>query len=237
MRTAPNPTSEQRAQRIAQQVLDLIDSEKLRPGDRLLPERQLAEMLEVSRPSLREALHILQAQGRISIRHGQGTFVQEPALAQELRAKMMATEHGTKELFEAREVLEVPAAEWAAQRRTREDLRVMRATLNRMDVIAARDDVDFDLLQSLDAKFHLSVVEAANNRFVNQTLGVLQDILNTSMTTTLRLPGRLEISRTEHAAILDAIERGDGPAAAAAARTHIRGACDAALAGLVSIER
>jgi GntR family transcriptional regulator, transcriptional repressor for pyruvate dehydrogenase complex len=221
--------AEQRAQRLAQQVLDVIESEKLRPGDRLLPERQLAEMFDVSRPSLREALHILQAQGRIAIRHGQGTFVEEPQVAQELRAKVMATEHDLRELFDAREALEVPSAYWAAQRRSREDLRIMRATLNRIDLIASREEVDFEQLQQLDAQFHLSIVEAASNRFINQTLGVLQDILHMSMETTLRLPGRMQASRADHAAILDAIERGDADAAGAAARAHIHAACSAAL--------
>ena len=209
--------------------MDFIESERMRPGDRLLPERQLAAMFEVSRPSLREALHILQAQGRIEIRHGQGTFVQEPQVAQEIRAKVMSTEHDLRELFDAREVLEVPAAQWAAERRTREDIRLMRATLNRMDLIGSRADVDFALLQQLDAKFHLSLVAAAKNRFINETLGVLQDILTMSMETTLRLPGRMEISRGEHALILDAIERGDAKAAGLAASAHIRGACTAAL--------
>lgn len=216
--------------------MDFIESERMRPGDRLLPERQLAAMFEVSRPSLREALHILQAQGRIEIRHGQGTFVQEPQVAQEIRAKVMSTEHDLRELFDAREVLEVPAAQWAAERRTREDIRLMRATLNRMDLIGSRADVDFALLQQLDAKFHLSIVEAAKNRFINETLGVLQDILTMSMETTLRLPGRMEISRGEHAAILDAIERGDAKAAGEAASGHIRGACTAALQRLSQIE-
>jgi len=64
----------QRAARIATQLIELIDLQKLNPGDRLPPERQLADLLEVSRPSLREALHILQAQGLVQIKHGQGTF-------------------------------------------------------------------------------------------------------------------------------------------------------------------
>jgi GntR family transcriptional repressor for pyruvate dehydrogenase complex len=230
--------SPHRASRIAQQILDYIESERLRPGDRLLPERELATIFEVSRPSLREALHILQAQGRIEIRHGRGTFVQEPQVAQELRAKVLSSEqHDLSELFEAREVLEIPAAQWAATRRTREDIRVMRATLNRMDLIGGRASVDFALLQQLDAKFHLLIVEAARNRFINQTLGVLQEILTMSMETTLRLPGRMEISRGEHAQILDAIESGDSAAAGEAARTHIRGACAAALSHISQITR
>ena len=116
MMSAVTPLAPQRAARIATQLVELIDLQKLSPGDRLPPERQLADLLEVSRPSLREALHILQAQGLVQIKHGQGTFVQEPIVAQELRASMMATTHGLNELFDARQVLEVPASKWAAEK-------------------------------------------------------------------------------------------------------------------------
>ena len=68
------PISPQRAARIATQLVELIELQKLNPGDRLPPERALADLLEVSRPSLREALHILQAQGLVQIRHGHGNY-------------------------------------------------------------------------------------------------------------------------------------------------------------------
>ena len=83
--SAVTPLAPQRAARIATQLMELIELQKLSPGDKLPPERQLADLLEVSRPSLREALHILQAQGLVQIKHGQGTYVQEPVVAQEFR--------------------------------------------------------------------------------------------------------------------------------------------------------
>jgi GntR family transcriptional repressor for pyruvate dehydrogenase complex len=88
--SAVTPIAPQRAARIATQLVELIEIQKLKPNDKLPSERALAELLAVSRPSLREALHILQAQGFVQIKHGQGTFVQEPIVAQELRASMMA---------------------------------------------------------------------------------------------------------------------------------------------------
>ena len=200
------------------------------PGDKLPPERQLAELLEVSRPSLREALHILQAQGVVQIKHGQGTFVQEPVVAQELRASVMTKTHGLNELFDAREVLEVPAAKWAAEKATKEDIRLLRATLNQIDTITSIKPIDFDQLQALDAKFHLSIVAIAGNRFINQTLNVLQDVMNMSMETTLRLPGRSEISRNQHIEILAAIESGNGELASRLTLQHISGARATALA-------
>ena len=222
--------SDQRASRIASQLIELIELQKLLPGDKLPPERQLAELLAVSRPSLREALHILQAQGIVQIKHGQGTFIQEPRVAQELRASLLSTTHGLNELFDAREVLEVPASKWAAEKATKEDIRLLRATLNQIDTVTATEPIDYDQLQSLDAKFHLTIVGIAGNRFINQTLNVLQDVMKMSMETTLRLPGRSEISRNEHNDILAAIENGDGELASKLTLQHITGARTTALA-------
>lgn len=219
-----------RASRIATQLVELIALQKLAPGDKLPPERQLSELLEVSRPSLREALHILQAQGLVQIKHGQGTFVQEPIVAQELRASVMTKTHGLNELFDAREVLEVPASKWAAEKASKEDVRLLRATLNQIDTVTSIDPIDYDQLQSLDAKFHLTIVGIAGNRFINQTLNVLQDVMKMSMETTLRLPGRSDISRREHNQILAAIESGDGDLASKLTFQHITGARATALA-------
>ena len=150
-------------------------------------------------------------------------------MAQELRAKVMTKTHDLNELYDAREVLEVPASRWAAEKATKEDIRILRTILNQMANITAITPVDYDELQILDAKFHLTIVNVAANRFINQTLGVLQDVMQMSMETTLRLPGRSEISKTEHNAILTAIEVGDGALAAKLTLQHISGARKTAL--------
>ena len=228
--SAVTPIAPQRAARIATQLVELIEIQKLRPNDRLPSERALAELLAVSRPSLREALHILQAQGYVQIKHGQGTFVQEPIVAQELRASLMATTHGLNELFDVREVLEVPAGKWAAAKASKEDIRLLRATLNQIETVTSITPIEYDQLQILDAKFHLTIVGIAGNRFINQTLHVLQDVMKMSMETTLRLPGRSEVSKSEHNLILDAIEAGDGELVSKLTLQHISGARAVALA-------
>lgn len=215
---------DQRSERIALQVLEYVELNKLIPGDRLPPERDLARNLQVSRPSMREALRILQAQGRVEIRHGQGTFVAQPQTTRQLQAALITLDVGVEELFEMRQVFEIPAAGWAANRRTKEQLRLMRSTLNQLNLLAQQVPTDYDVLQKLDAEFHLRIVEAAANRFLNQSVGVLQAMLNTSMETTLRLPGRIEESRHDHEKIFAAIESGDAEAAERAAALHIMGA-------------
>jgi GntR family transcriptional repressor for pyruvate dehydrogenase complex len=142
----------------------------------------------------------------------------------------MTKTHGLNELFDAREVLEVPAAKWAAEKATKEDIRLLRATLNQIDNVTAIHPIDYDQLQLLDAKFHLTIVGIAGNRFINQTLNVLQDVMRMSMQTTLRLPGRSDISRSEHSDILAAIENKNGELASKLTFQHITGARVTALA-------
>jgi GntR family transcriptional repressor for pyruvate dehydrogenase complex len=106
----------------------------------------------------------------------------------------------------------------------------LRATLNQIDTVTATEPIDYDQLQTLDAKFHLTIVGIAGNRFINQTLNVLQDVMKMSMETTLRLPGRSDISRSEHNEILAAIENGNGDLASKLTLQHITGARATALA-------
>lgn len=214
--------------RIAQQILNHITTEEIRPGDRLPSERDLAALLGVSRPSVREAVKALEAQGRLHVRHGQGVFVASPQSQEELRAALARQEVTLGELFAMREVLEVPAAGWAAAASRDGRIDAASAALDALNKASNLDPPDFTLLRDLDAAFHMRIVEAADNRFLRQTLGVLQEMLATSMETTLLLPGRLVKSRAEHERILDAVRRGDPVAARNNARRHIRSAQAAA---------
>lgn len=222
------------ADRIAQRIADHIAAQRLRPGDRLPPERELAGLLGVSRPSLREALRSLQAGGQVTVRHGTGVFVAEPAASAALRQGLGDQELSLRELYDMREVLELPAAQWSARHRDPDRLSAVRAAFDALDRASQADPVDFDRLQALDAAFHLRIVEAAGNRFLSQTLGVLHDILATGMNTTLTIPGRLERSRLEHERILQALLTGDAPAARRAAQAHVVSARRAALARLAA---
>jgi GntR family transcriptional regulator, transcriptional repressor for pyruvate dehydrogenase complex len=215
--------------RIEKQVLDLIAAEHLKPGERLPSERDLAALLKVSRPSVREAVKSLEAQGRLHVRHGQGVFVASPASAKNLRAALIQQEITLGELFAMREVLEIPAAGWAARTGDTTRLGAAAEALNALNTAARARKRDYDRLQQLDAAFHMRIVEAAGNRFLRQTLGVLQEMQAAGMQTTLVVAGRLEASRAEHGQILAALRSGDATAARAAARRHIRGARAAAL--------
>jgi len=90
-----------------------------------------------------------------------------------------------------------------------------------------KQPIDFDRVRLLDMHFHLTIVKSAQNRFLNQTLGTLQEIMYKSMDNTLKLPGRIESSGHEHGVILDAIEKQDPIAARLMIIQHIHNARDA----------
>lgn len=217
------------SQRIASQIEDLLAAETLQAGDRLPTERDMAQLLGASRPSVREAIRILQAQGKLVVKHGLGVFVAESPTEQALGAALRSAEHDVNELFAMREVLEVPAARWAAERITDDEAAALRDILAELDAAFEVSSDDFQRLARLDASFHLGIAQVAANRFLKQTTHVLQDILMSGMRTTLLIPGRREKSRTQHEQILAALRAHDPNAAGRAARAHIRSAHRAAL--------
>src|SRR5438094_7181209 len=116
------------AEQVVIQVRDMIRDGKLRPGDRLPPERELSKRLGISRASLRHGLRFLAAIGVLTSRHGSGTYIATgpPALDSE-PLSMLAALHGftTDKMFEARRLVEVAVAGLAAEHATGDQLRIM----------------------------------------------------------------------------------------------------------------
>ncbi len=208
--------------RVAEQVERYIATNGLAPGDRLPGERELCGLLGVSRTSVREALRSLQARGMVSVQHGKGVFVAKPEEDDSaLHRLALLREIGIDELFAMREVLEVPAAGWAATAATDEQMLLLDQTFRDLEhaVIGGRPARE---LQELDARLHLQIAEFASNRFLAMTQSALQEMLARSMETTLAVPGRPARSVREHAEIVQAIMARDPSRASAAARRHIR---------------
>lgn len=208
-------------------LLDHMEERGVKAGDRLESERELSRILGISRPSLREAIQILQVQGRLIVKHGVGIFVLGEKEGERLRDSLRAGEHTIEELFQMREILEAPAVGWAAERRTTEQLQEMRAAAEELNRAIADNQIDFEKVRRLDMKFHLTIVKSAHNHLLNQTLGTLQEIMFKSMDNTLKLPGRIDASEHEHGVILYAIEKRDPIAARLMCIQHIHNARDA----------
>jgi len=153
-------------------VRTLIDRGRLRPGDRLPAERDLAVQIGVSRPSVRAGLHALAAMGVVQSRHGSGTYIPDgpPSLGSE-PLSFLAALHGftREEMFEARRILEVEAAGLAAERATSEHLATLAEEV--AGLFANRDNPHLFLVH--DINFHRAVADSAKNPIVGALVGMV----------------------------------------------------------------
>jgi GntR family transcriptional regulator, transcriptional repressor for pyruvate dehydrogenase complex len=207
-------------ERIASRLLSLISERQLRPGDRLPAERELAAAMQVSRPSLREALRALAMMNIVEIRQGSGTYVSslKPELLVEHLDFVFALDDSTfTELLEARQMLEPGIAAAAAQLATEEDLARLRACIDR--VAAAVDDPEAFL--EADLELHAIITAAAHNQIMARFMASLTRLGMASRGRTVALPGVRAQSLHDHQALVDALLRRDSAAAAAIMRDHL----------------
>ncbi len=222
--------------RIVEYIQRLIETGKLRAGDRLPAERELATQLGVSRTVLREALHTLAAYGLVQLQHGRGVFVaagSAQAATQRLALAMVPDETASwlHDLFEIRRTLEGTAAEWAAERATPEQIEDLRANLFEGLALHRSQQVDASAAGTLDARFHAALAAATNNRVLMSLMAALVDELAIARERSLAIPGRAMRSLHQHEAVVMAIEEHDAPAARRAMLEHLNDVEQSILSG------
>ena len=167
--SAPTPAQ------VVTQIREQIEKGILRPGNRLLPERDFARQLGVSRASLRSGLRALTTIGLLRVRHGVGTFVAEgpPAIGSE-PLTLLGALHGFTigEIYEARRLLESLLAGLAAERAGSEHLAPMADELTNM--YAAFDDPRQYLVH--DIRFHRAIASAAGNPILATVLEMVSSM-------------------------------------------------------------
>src|SRR5437763_5938776 len=208
-------------QEIVRQVKAMIAEGRLKSGDQLPPERDLAEKFVVSRTSVREALRALESLGLIEIRPGEGTFVRDVSverLIEPLALVMLSQREAIGELFEARRLLEPSIAAFAARRATPHDIEEMARILEEQakEVAAGRTGL------AQDAEFHSAIASAAHNRAISRLVHGIMDLLTQSREESLSTPGRPTRSHESHRQILAAISARDEAAAREAMLEHLR---------------
>jgi GntR family transcriptional repressor for pyruvate dehydrogenase complex len=169
-------TTDSVSQQVADQLMSLI-ARDLRPGDRLPSENQLARQLEVSRPSVREALSALQALGIVESRKGQGTFVRSVGLESAIRrdlAGLLLLESDWREVQATRRILECEVAALACTREDR-SWQAMETILSRFERLLKTGDAENDLYD-LTWDFHTVLAEVAGNRVLYRLLHVLRSL-------------------------------------------------------------
>jgi GntR family transcriptional repressor for pyruvate dehydrogenase complex len=211
-----------RSTQVRKQLEDAIRRADYRPGDKLPSERELVEMLGVSRVSVREAICSLEAIGLVEVRHGTGTIVleqtgREPTAG--LSRWMRINRDEVLELLTVRAALDELAGEEAALRHDAEPLLAVRAAHTAFAQAAEEDRRDE--LPGLDERFHIAIAEASGSVLLRDLLVELHSPLERSRELFFAPDHRAKASTGEHAAILAALVAGDGPAARRAIGAHV----------------
>lgn len=193
--------------RLADELRSAIVSGELKP-DSLHSLNDLAEKLDVSRTSVREALIILAGQGMVQFERSRGVRI------------LQTSTHDIGEVFQLRLLLEVPAARRATTRMTPTLLRDLRTAIQGMRTAVAADDVE--TLWKHDRQFHWIILSATGNRRLADYVDSLRDLVLRRGTITAGRSRAPEEILAEHTAIMDQMERGNARAAAAAMHEHIR---------------
>ncbi|MGA2644803.1 MAG: FadR/GntR family transcriptional regulator [Candidatus Sulfotelmatobacter sp.] len=204
---------------VARQIERLI-LKKLKPGDKLPSERELAEMLQVSRSSIRDAIRGLELMGLVEPRQGAGTIVREVSADSLINPFANALKHKqvvVAELLDFRKMLEPPLSGRAATHASPEEILEMEEILQRQEDKLARGETTI----AEDAEFHYSVAMASGNNVVLKVLDILMDLLRETRERSLQVEGRPKKSLAGHRRILAAIKRRDAESANAAMRRHI----------------
>lgn len=214
--------SDEIARRLEQRILE----GSLRPGDRLAPERELAEEMGVSRSSLREAIQKLASRGLLIPRQGEGTFVTDRLDAgfADAWAAMLEQHPAVREdLLEFRHLLEAKAAECAARRATEADRQRLRICHDRLQEAYEGDDLAIQVER--DVAFHQAIAEAAHNVIIGHLSGSLLrlslDQIRLNLDELRRIPESLVRLRDQHRRIWAAIDAGQAEDARIAATEHI----------------
>lgn len=209
---------------IVSQLQKMMVEGRYNPGDKLPSEREMAEILGVSRPSVREAITALAAMGILEVRPGEGTFVAHTSDRETIKslAMILAIERNSlAELMEVRRILECEAAAMAAQRATEEDIELMEYLLGNMKDTAERREqsVEFDL------QFHFAVAQATHNRVLHRLINTLDEMMHQTFLTNRHemysSPGVARRIINEHQAILDGIKQGQPGAAQQGMASHL----------------
>jgi len=205
---------------IAARILQMIRDKKLRRGQKLPPERELATTMQVGRPALREALRGLSLMNIIDIRQGAGAYVTEldtAQLVQHLDFVFSVDDYAILDLFTARKITEVGIIELAAPNVTDDDIANLEACLDH----SAQAGDDSEAFLHADMDLHLLIAQIANNPIMLRFMESIHQMGLASWRRTGKLAGVVEQSAADHRRIVEALKAREPDAARKAMLHHL----------------
>ena len=190
---------------VFEQLRDLIFKGRIKPGEQLMTERELAESLSVSRPTVREAINRLVVHQLLEHRQGQGTFVVSPSAEKNSLGVPHDLDVRLADLLEVRLGLECNAVMMAARRATEEDIRDMEKSLREMETQIDAGGLGSDA----DVRFHMAIAYATKNMVQIHIMKSFYDLLFYGIKTNLQYlytePVTLETIMRQHKNIHKAV--------------------------------
>ncbi|HTK27547.1 MAG TPA: FadR/GntR family transcriptional regulator [Pyrinomonadaceae bacterium] len=207
---------------VVERLRTMIQSGEITAGDRLPPERDLAKLLGVSRPTLRAGIRSLSTVGILQSRQGAGTFVAEVEASPTLDGsalRLLSALHGftSDEMFEARLALEMSIAALAAERASSEQMTLMAEEIASM--YASLDDPEQYLVH--DMQFHQLIAAASENRILTSLMNMIAKILFDARRKTVKNATDLKDSVSQHQNVYRAIRERSPEMARAAMHDHL----------------
>jgi DNA-binding FadR family transcriptional regulator len=216
-----------RTQRAADWLLELVLDGTFPPGSKLPNEAELAGRFGVSRLTMREAIRSLAATRVISVSHGKSSVITPADQWSPLDPRLLLARGSVsgdplllpKRLIEARRMVEISAAEMAAERRTDEQIAQMAGFVERMQ--EAHDEGDVPRFVEADLAFHAAIFEAVDNVFVDALFEPLEQVVRRLRTETSSVPDIRVHAIAWHTAILEKVTEGDPAGARESMRGHL----------------
>ena len=222
-----NPISMKRVyQSIIEQFIDLIKAGKLSVGEKLPPERQLAEMFYVSRASLREALRVMEIIGVVEVRPGGGTFVTDLNIVNFINTiapLFVKTADMEKDLLEFRKLIEMEAVKLAAEKAAEGKLILLEQAIDLMKKAVENNDVAQEA--EADVQFHKAIFALTDNYILIKASECIASILEISVKySRQKILGNKEISNNllaQHIEIYEAIRDNEVEKASTLINQHL----------------
>lgn len=210
-------------EQVIEQIKDIIKKGELRCGDKLPPERDLGEKLNVSRTSIREALRVLEILGIIECRQGEGNFIKdnfEDSLLEPLSMTFMLHGSKTDEILELRKMIEPETAALAAKNINDEQLQEIKEL-----VYLLNSTENEEKSAEIDKKIHYKIVQASGNYLVSNMMFAVSSLVETYIedvvTNMFQNEENKNTVKKQHENIVQAIEAHDSAGASIAMRKHL----------------
>lgn len=211
------------SEKVIEQIKEMISNGSLKKGEKLISERQMAESLQISRTSVREAIKELEIMGLIESKQGEGNYIKnnfEDILFEPFSTMFLLKESNPQEILELRNIIEKGTVVLAAERITTKELQEIKELLNTVKGSDCEDD-----LVKLDVLFHYKIAQASKNFLLQSILNAVSSLIESSIKdirkNILVEENHKEIIKQQHNSIYEALKNNDSKIAEKAMANHL----------------